>query len=426
MADLFGILCERGYVAGFSEPIAEVQALLTGQTTVYQGFDPTAASLHVGHLESLMILHRLQQAGHRVIFLLGGATALVGDPSGRDEGRPLLSAAEVQTNAQAIRRQVQDMGLLRFDETEPGQTPALMLNNADWLDLGLLTYLREVTRHFSVNAMLRRETFARRLADQRNLSLLEFLYPTLQGYDFLYLFDRYDCRLQVGGADQWGNILDGIDLVRRTREATVHALVFPLLLDSSGQKMGKTSAGQTVWLDAQRTSPFAFYQYWLTCPDQDVKRNLEMFTFLPIAEVERIVAGHPRQAQHRLAFEVTAIVHGVEAAQQAQEDALAAFGGAPAVPQQIPTLALPAEAMASGLPLLQVLRRGEATPSLSAGRRLIQQGGVRLNGQVVSDVERLLTADDFRPANGELSALVRYGKGKALKIVLSEQASAPA
>lgn len=420
MTDLFGILCERGYVAGFSEPVAELQALLAGQTTVYQGFDPTADSLHVGHLQSLMVLHRLQQAGHRVIFLLGGATALVGDPSGRDEGRPLLSAAEVQANAQAIRRQVQHMGLLRFDGAEAGGTPALLLNNADWLDLGLLTYLREVTRHFSVNAMLRRETFARRLADQRNLSLLEFLYPTLQAYDFLHLFDRYGCRLQVGGADQWGNILDGIELIRRTRKAEVHGMVFPLLLDSNGQKMGKTSAGQTVWLDAQRTSPFVFYQYWLTCPDQDVKRNLEIFTFLPIAEVERIVAGHPRQAQHRLAFEVTAIVHGVEAAQQAQEDALAAFGATGAAAQQVPTLTLRAQELASGVSLLQALRRGEAVPSLSAGRRLIQQGGVRLNGQTVADPERLLTAADFRSAHGEHSLLVRYGRGKALKLVLTE------
>jgi len=420
MADIWRILLERGYIAGYSEPIEEVQKLLAGHTTIYQGFDPTAPSLHLGHLESLMIFHHLQQAGHRLIFLIGGVTALVGDPSGRDEGRPLLTQEEVQANARAIQRQVQTMGLVNFQATSSNTPPALLLNNADWLDMGLIAYLREVTVHFSVNEMLRQETFARRLADQRNLSLLELLYPTLQAYDFLYLFDRYGCQIQMGGVDQWGNIVDGIELVRRTRGKRVHALVFPLLLDQHGQKMGKTSSGQTIWLAPERTSPFAFYQYWLTCPDADLKRNLKMFTFLPIAEIERIAKGDPRQAQHRLAYEVTMIVHGQEAARRAQEDAQAAFSLSGGVPRRVPTLAVARADLEEGLTVAQALRRTEVVPSLAAARRLIQQGGVRLNGIRLDQIGHTLAVADFREWDGELVALVQHGRGKVLKLVLNK------
>jgi len=420
MVDTLGILCERGYVANYSQPLDELHELLNGSTTIYQGFDPTAPSLHVGHLESLMMLHYLQEAGHRIIFLLGGATGLVGDPSGREDQRPLLSKVEVWTNAQAIRRQVQQMGILRFDQTAPKGQPALLLNNADWLDMSLLTYLREVARQFSVSEMLRRETFARRLAAESHLSLLEFLYPTLQAYDYLYLFDKYECRLQIGGADQWGNIVDGIDLIRRMRGEHVHGLVCPLLMDRRGQKMGKTSSGETVWLDGTRTSPFAFYQYWVHSPDEDLKRNLEMFTFLPLREIEAILQGHPRQVQHRLAFEVTKIVHGEETAYRVQEDAFRVFGRTHGIPQQIPAYSLSKSDLGQGVTLITALSQAEAVPSRNAARRLIQQGGVYLNGRRVTDIDHTLTYSDFQEQDGELFALVQYGRGKALKLTMAQ------
>jgi tyrosyl-tRNA synthetase len=419
MNDLFTTLQARGYVAGFSEPLNEVRALLDGQTTIYQGFDPTAASLHVGHLQSLMIFHRMQQAGHRLIFLIGGATALVGDPSGRDASRPLLSAETVAANAHAIRTQVERMGLIRFTDA-PGMGPAaLLLNNADWLDMGLLGYLRDVAVHFSVNALIKQETFARRLAEQRNLSLLELLYPSLQAYDFLHLCDSFDCRLQMGGSDQWGNIVDGIDLVRRVRGVTVHGLVFPLLLDrQTGQKMGKTSAGQTVWLDPERTPPFAFYQSWLACPDVDLARNLALFTFLPAAEITAIAAGSPRDAQHRLAYEVTAIVHGPAAAAQAQTDARAAFGVNAGLPQDVPALVVTEAELSAGLSVPVALVRAKMLPSLGAARRLIQQGGVRLNGARLTDLNQPLALDAFDTRQDEQAALVQFGRGKLLKVRL--------
>lgn len=421
MADLFTTLQTRGYIAGFSEPLAELRALLDGHATIYQGFDPTATSLHVGHLQSLMIMHHLQQAGHRLIFLVGGATALVGDPSGRAASRPLLSPEVVRANAEAIRGLVERMGLVRFADVAGAGPAALLLNNADWLDMGLLSFLRNVAAHFSVNVLLKQETFARRLAEQRNLSLLELLYPSLQAFDFLHLFDCFGCRLQMGGSDQWGNIVDGIDLVRRARSAAVQGLVFPLLLDrQTGQKMGKTAAGQTVWLDPVRTPPFAFYQYWLGCPDADLARNLALFTFLPAAEIAALMAGAPRAAQQRLAYEVTVLVHGPAAAAQARADAQAAFGAAAGLPQDVPALTVMPAELAAGLSVPAALVRAGVLPSLSAARRLIQQGGVRLNGARLADINHCLTPDAFEMQHRERAALVQFGRGKVLKVCLAE------
>jgi len=418
MSGTFATLNERGYIANCSEPRDKVVALLDGQTTIYQGFDPTASSLHVGHLESLMAMHHMQQGGHRMIFLVGGGTAMVGDPTDRVEGRAMLGLEQVRQNAEAIRAQVQRIGLLRFDDPLPGQQAAVLANNADWLDMPLLTYLRDVTAHFSINELLRRETFARRLREQLHLSLLELLYPTLQGFDFLYLYDHYQCVIQLGGSDQWGNIVDGIDLVGRVRRQQVYGVVFPLLTSADGQKMGKTGTGQTIWLDPARTSPFDFYQYWLRCPDADLERNLKLFTLLPLAEIAEVLRGHPREVQRRLAFEVTRLIHGGQAAAQAQSDAEAAFGQKGGVPQDIPTLRLSAADLERGLTLVAALQRGGATASLSAGRRLVEQGAVRLNDAKLGDPARRLQPDDFLATDDGQVALVQYGRGKVLKLVL--------
>lgn len=418
MNGIFRKLSDRGYIAGFTEPFDDVQALLEGQSTIYQGFDPTADSLHLGHLQSLMIFNLLQSAGHQLIFVVGGATAQIGDPSGRDEGRLLLTPDEVQMNASSIKKQVEAMKLVKFSDVTPDMMPALMLNNGDWLDMSLITYLREVTQYFSVNEMIKRETFARRLANQQNLSLLELLYPTLQGYDFLYLFDHYNCRLQMGGMDQWGNIIDGIELVRRTRGEQVHGLFFPLLLDNKGQKMGKSSTGQKIWLDPKRTSPFDFYQYWLTCPDVDLERNLNIFTFLEISEIEDILHSNPRAVQHRLALEVTTIVHGHSAAQRAQTDSIAAFSRVGELPDEIPCLILVAEDLKKNITLPQALAMANATNSIVAGKRLVQQGGVRLNGEKICQPFKILEPSDFKNYGDKNVALVQHGRGKVLKIIL--------
>lgn len=423
MSGTFAKLNERGYIANCSEPRDKVVALLDGQTTIYQGFDPTASSLHVGHLESLMAMHHMQQGGHRMIFLVGGGTAVVGDPTDRAEGRAMLELEQVRRNAEAIREQVQRIGLLRFDNPLPGQQAALMLNNADWLDMPLLTYLRDVTAHFSINELLRRETFARRLREQLHLSLLELLYPTLQGFDFLYLYDHHQCMIQLGGSDQWGNIVDGIDLVGRVRRQQVYGVVFPLLTSADGQKMGKTGTGQTIWLDPARTSPFDFYQYWLRCPDADLERNLKLFTLLPLEEIAGLLQAHPREVQRRLAFEVTRLIHGEAAAAQAQSDAEAAFGQKGGVPQDVLTYKIPFEMLNAGLKLVNALQSGGATSSISDGRRLIQQGAVRLNDTRVSDQGYLLQRKDFLDTEDRPVALVQYGRGKVIKLVLLPEIS---
>ena len=411
----------RGYIQRTSDRAA-LRERLAEHITIYQGFDPTAPSLHVAHLMSLMVFNYLQNAGHRMIFILGAGTAQVGDPSGRDTSRPILSLDELRRNATAIKRQVQSIGLVDFESTDPERPAALMLDNSEWLDMPILQYAREVTRHFSVNEMIKRDTFRRRLEREEPLSLLEFLYATLQGYDFEYLYRNYDCILQMGGNDQWANILSGMDLIRRKLGGKAYAMVFPLLMDRAGQKIGKTAAGETVWLAAsgpRSTRPFDFYQYWVTTPDEDVERFLKLFTFLPLAEIRDILKGHPRDAQHRLAFEVTKIVHGEQVARQIQRDVQHVFGTASGAVSQVPSYTLCAEALGQRT-LRQVLMDAGAVKSLSEAKRLIEQGGVRLGDDKVSEVNYLLKAGDFAQQNDELVAIVRYGKGKVLKIVLAK------
>ncbi|MDH3524129.1 MAG: tyrosine--tRNA ligase [Acidobacteriota bacterium] len=418
---VYDVLEERGYIQQTSSREA-VRDLLARKITIYQGFDPTQPSLHVAHLMSLMVFHYLQQAGHRMIFILGGGTARVGDPSGRAEGRPLIDLETLAANGKAIQAQVQEMGLVDFDpaSTPPGTAVASMIDNLEWLRTDLLDFAREITRHFSVNEMVKRDDFRNRLAANEPLSLLELLYTTLQGYDFLHLFETYDCLLQMGGNDQWINILDGTDLIRRKHGKTAHAMTFPLLMDRAGQKMGKTAKGETIWLAAEgdkQTSVFDFYQYWVNCPDEDLRRNFRLFTFLPLAEIEEILAGHPRAAQHRLAAEVTKIVHGEEAARRLREDAGRAFQGT-RLPREAPVVEVTDPELAAGLPLIDALVQA-GIGSRSEARRRIQQGGVRINGERVGgeEIDRRIGPDDLNDFDGRQAAVLRFGKGRLATVL---------
>ena len=413
----------RGYIEQTTnrDTIKALLSSTSAPTTIYEGFDPTKPSLHVGHLMSLMVMHYLQEAGHRIIFILGGGTAQIGDPSGRLRGREMISPEEVNRNGEAIKMQVQKMKLVNFEKNIGNKPPAIMLNNYDWLNMPFFKYAREITPYFSVNAMVKREDFKKRLDDNINLSLFEFLYTTLQAYDFLYLYDKYNCLIQMGGNDQWINILDGIDLIRRKRNGEAHAMTFPLLVDRAGQKMGKTSGGKTVWLAAEgpySTSPFEFYQYWVNTPDEDLERNFKIFTFLSLEEIDKILSGDPREAQHRLAYEVTKIVHGEEIAKQVQIDAFKAFGYTTGLPKDVPTFTVDESSVLRGIYLRELLVKAKALPSKSEAKRLIEQGAVRLGSRKIVDPFYKLQLDDFEEIEGERAMVIRFGKGKVLKVKL--------
>lgn len=420
--NVYDILEMRGYIQKTSDR-AEVRRLLGEGTTIYQGFDPTKPSLHVGHLMSLMVFHYLQQAGNKMIFILGGGTAQVGDPSDRAVGRKMITTEEVAENGRYVKAQVQGIGLVNFDsdKEEDGKPAAMLIDNSEWLHMDLLEFTREVTRHFSVNNMVKRDDFRRRLENNENLSLFEFIYTTLQGYDYLVLFDRYDCRIQMGGNDQWKNILDGMDLIHRTRGKDCYGMAFPLLLDPTGQKMGKTSTGKTIWLASEgeySLAPFEFFQYWVNSPDQDLERNFKLFTFLPLEEIATILAGHPKDAQYRLAFEVTKIVHGEEIARRLIDDAQRAFKGT-GLPTDVPTVKITEDEAKSGVPLINILTQ-VGVKSRGDARRLIIQGGVVLNETRLGadDMMRNITMDDLKDYDGLKAAVIRFGKGRAAKIVL--------
>lgn len=385
-ANVFDLLKSRGFVFDTSDETGLKDAF-NGSITVYQGFDPSADSLHLGHLMSLIALHHMQEAGHKVIFLLGGGTGRVGDPSGKSAQRNLLTRDIVEKNALALKKQVEQIGLLRFS----GDNAALMLNNDEWLGSFkfLEDFLIKVARYFSVNELVSLRTFSERLSQGKPLSLLEFCYPALQAWDYLELNSRHNCTLQVGGQDQWANILAGVDLIRKAKEGTqVFAFTFPLLTTSDGVKMGKTEKGP-VWLDATRTTPFEFYQYLVKTPDDTVPNLLRLFTFIPLDEIEEIVK-QPKEAQKRLAFEVTKLVHGLEAANAA------------AAAESMPELSLGVE----GLTVLDALIKSGGLTSNSEVRRRVEQGGVYLDDTKVTDINLLIT----KPA------ILKYGKGKLLRL----------
>lgn len=390
--NLFSVLSARGFVAQTTD--AAISERLVQPLAAYIGFDPTADSLHVGSLVPIMGLVHLQRCGHRPLVLVGGATALVGDPSGKSEMRRMLTRADIDSNAAAIAQQIGSV--LRFDDTPTG---AKLLNNADWLaELNWIELLREVGACFSVNRMLSMDSVKGRL-ESGGISFLEFNYMVMQAYDFLHLYRTCGCTLQMGGQDQWGNIVMGIELARRKAEAELAGLTFPLVTKSDGSKFGKSEKGN-IWLSAQRTPIYDFFQFWRNTADADVRKFLYLFTLLPSDEVMRLTeqgGEHLNQAKEALAFEVTTIIHGQAAADQARADARRAFGAAQDVGgDSLPHARLGLAELEAGLGLVTLLVRAELAASNGEARRLVQQGGISLHGQRVDDPQRSITTADLR------------------------------
>jgi tyrosyl-tRNA synthetase len=401
VVDVLADLDRRGLIHDITDRAALEALLAGGPVTLYYGCDPTASSLHVGNLIGLLVLRRFQDAGHRPIALAGGATGMVGDPTGRSQERNLLSDDELSANVAAIKA---EMGRI-VDLDAPG---AMLVDNRDWTkDVTLLEFLRDIGKHATVNQMLARESVKARMESEHGISFTEFSYMLLQAHDYLWLHDHHGCALQIGGSDQWGNILSGVDLVRRARAATVHALSWPLLLAADGTKLGKTT-GARVWLDPARTSPYAFYQHWMDTPDDLVHRQLAQFTLLPMDEVDAIAAAHAeapqrRTGQRRLAAEVTALVHGADQAAVAAEAAAILFGGDPSeasaaalatVAAEVPGASLePGESLTDGVELVPVLVRSGLATSLGEARRQLEQRGISVNGDKVEGDRRLGTQD---------------------------------
>lgn len=363
---------------------------------VYIGFDATADSLHVGHLMPIMSLRRLQKAGHKPIVLMGGGTTRIGDPSFRSDARPMLTDEQIAENIRGIRGVFE-----RFVTFGDGPTDAVMMNNADWLnELRYIDMLRDIGVHFSVNRMLSFDSVKSRLARQDNMSFLEFNYMVLQGFDFLELSRRVNCSLQMGGSDQWGNIINGIDLVRRIERKEVFGLTMQLLTTASGEKMGKTEAG-AVWLNADRLSPYDYWQFWRNTHDADVGKFMRLFTDIPVEEIEKLEQASGSELNDvkiRLANEATAMAHGAEAAAAAAETARQAFSE-DAAADGLPILELSGDDCRSGLPVVDLLMKAGFTSSRNEGARLIANGGVRIDGQPVSGREEAISANDLADGN---------------------------
>jgi tyrosyl-tRNA synthetase len=382
------ILRERGFVQQISDEAELARRLGSGAVTFYAGFDPTAASLHVGSMVPLMAMAHLTRAGHRPIAVLGGGTTMVGDPSGRSELRKMMTWETICQNRGGIEPQVRRF-LGNGDDV-------VVVDNGDWLlSLNYIAFLRDIGRHFSVNRMLAAEAYKMRL--EKGLSFIEFNYQLLQAYDFLVLNERHGCALQIGGDDQWGNIVAGIDLIRRVRQAESFGLTFPLLTTASGAKMGKTAAG-AVWLDGALTPPFDFYQYFVNVDDRDVIRFLKLLTFEPMDEITRLAAlegAELREAKHALAYGVTSIVHGPELAEEARRAGKAAFGGAGADETTVPTYTVESALAAAGVKIVDLLASSGLAASRSAARRLIEQGGVRFGDRKITSIEDAVTGSDI-------------------------------
>jgi tyrosyl-tRNA synthetase len=413
MNNLFDELLWRGLVFDATAGLSDL--LAAGPVTAYIGFDPTASSLHVGSLLPVLALARLQRFGHRPLAIVGGGTGMIGDPSGRQKERLLLSSAQIADNVTGLRAQLERF--LRFD----GDHGARIVNNADWLaPIDLMTFLRDVGKHFTVNYMLQKESVSRRLANEDGISFTEFSYLMLQAYDFLQLFDRFGCTVQLGGSDQWGNITAGIDLVRKLRSQRVHGLVMPLLTAASGEKFGKTAAG-AVWLDAGRTSPFRFYQFWLNTDDRDAGRCLRFFTFLGREEIEALdlaIREQPaaREAQRVLAREVTRMVHGDEHVARAEQASALLFGediaslpveDVLAVFEDVPSTDIAASEWTAGIDVVDLVARVKLAASRSEARRLVQSGGVYVNNRRTSDPQARVSLDQ---AIGGRLFVVRKGQ----------------
>jgi tyrosyl-tRNA synthetase len=393
-SDFLHVLSERGFIHQVSEPEALDALARSSEITAYIGFDCTAASLHIGSLLPIMLLHWLQQTGHRPIALMGGGTTRVGDPSGKDESRRLLTEAAIEDNLKGIRAIFANF--VKFTDTGGS---AIMANNADWLNtLNYIDFLRDVGRHFSINRMLAFDSVKLRLERQQEMSFLEFNYMILQAYDFVELNRRYGCVLQMGGSDQWGNIVSGIDLGRRLNNAQLFALTAPLITTSSGAKMGKTAAG-AVWLNANLVSPYDYWQYWRNTEDADVARFLKLFTVLPINEIERLSAlkgAEINEAKKILASEATTLVHGREAAQLAAETARTTFEEGK-LAESLPTEEVARANLEQGLSVLDAYVLLHLVTSKGEARRQIRNGGLRANDAVITDENMLLTLKDLTP-----------------------------
>ena len=411
-SDFLHAMTERGFLADCTDTEALDAALLGGPVTAYIGYDLTAASLHIGNLVQIMVLRWLQRTGHRPITLMGGGTTKVGDPSGKDEMRRIIGREEIDANAAGIRR-VFD----RYLDYGEGPTGALMPNNADWLDeLRYIDFLRDIGRHFTVNRMLAFESVRSRLEREQALSFIEFNYMLLQSYDFLELHRRHGCTLQMGGSDQWGNIVSGADLVRRVEGAVAFGMTTPLVTRADGKKMGKSADG-AVWLNEDMMSGYEFWQWWRNVPDDDVGRFLKMFTELPLDECERLGAlrgQEVNEAKVRLAHEVTALCRGPEVARAAEATAREVFerGGSG---EELPTLTLTLAELGSGVSVAQAFARAGLAASGKEARRLIEGGGARLDDAPVADPGLMLTPDRLAEpvklsAGRKRHALVRLGR----------------
>ncbi len=406
--EIYEELVARGLIAQVTDE-QEIRDLVNnGKAVFYIGFDPTADSLHVGHFMALCLMKRLQMAGNKPIALIGGGTAMIGDPSGRTDMRQMMTKETIQHNCDCFKKQMS-----RFIDFSDGK--ALMVNNADWLlDLNYVELLREVGACFSVNNMLRAECYKQRM--EKGLSFLEFNYMIMQSYDFYSLFQKYGCNMQFGGDDQWSNMLGGTELIRKKLGKDAYAMTITLLLNSEGKKMGKTQKG-AVWLDPEKTSPYEFYQYWRNVDDADVLKCIRMLTFLPLDEIEKMESwqgSELNRAKEILAFELTKLVHGEAEAEKAQATAKALFAGA-ADADNMPSTALAKADFDAGVQLLEVMVQAGLIKSKGEGRRLVQQGGVSLNDAKVTDPMLVLSAADFEKGY----AVVKKGKKVFHKITVA-------
>ena len=398
---------ERGFFKQTTHPEELKSRVESGRICAYIGFDPTADSLHVGHLIPLMGLAHLQRDGQRVIALMGGGTAMIGDPSGKTEMRKMLTEKQLEDNVGKIKPQME-----RFLDFSGDSE---LINNSEWLrNLNYIDFLRDIGRHFSVNRMLSFETYKVRL--ETGLSFLEFNYQLLQAYDFLELNKRYQCILQMGGDDQWANILSGVDLIRRVSQNEAFGWTYPLLTTASGRKMGKTEKG-AVWLDPKKTSPYEYYQYWINCEDADVEKFLTLFTFLPLSEIRelsRLQGAEIREAKSKLALETTSLAHGREEALKAEQAAKSLFGSG-GESEDIPSTQIDSSSLLQGIGVFDAFRESGLCKSNGEARRLMNQGGLYLNQEPLSDPDYRITKDDFK----EGSVLLRAGKKRYHRFTLS-------
>jgi tyrosyl-tRNA synthetase len=405
---LYDELVARGLIAQVTDEEEIKDLINNGKATFYIGFDPTADSLHVGHFMALCLMKRLQMAGNKPIALIGGGTAMIGDPSGRTDMRQMMTPETIQHNCDCFKKQMS-----RFIDFSDGK--ALMVNNADWLmDLNYIDVLREVGAHFSVNRMLTAECYKQRM--EKGLSFLEFNYMIMQSYDFYTLYQKYGCNMEFGGDDQWSNMLGGTELIRRKLGKDAYAMTINLLLNSEGKKMGKTQSG-AVWLDPEKTSPFDFFQYWRNVADSDVLKCIRMLTFLPLEEIDAMESwegAQLNQAKEILAFELTKLVHGEEEASKAREASHALFAGG-GDSAHMPTVELSSADFADGdMDILSLLVKTELAPSRSDARRAVEQGGVSVADEKVTDIKTAYNADSF----GADGLVVKRGKKKFVKVIV--------